>query len=151
MPPYPVIPSCLSSLITTLRLLFFSLQVDSYLGNTEEKCQQMIPALDPCIGPMSVASLSSLSFPFQYKLCYVTCFKTLSFILYFRRHTIISHRPSHPMYFVILHILYVFLWKCFLSLFELKFTKCVCHQDQVSDKCHEYLINLIPVALWPLH
>lgn len=78
----------------------------------------------------------SLSFTFIYKFCFVTCFKTLSLILYFRFQTVISHRPSYHMYFVI--YCFVFLWSYFF-LFGLQIdfiaavwlTKCVCHQDHV--------------------
>lgn len=88
----------------------------------------------------------SLSFPFRNKLCYITCFKTLSFMLCFRFHTVISHRPSH----VFCHILLCVFYGDVFFLFDLKLTKRVSHQDQVFDKRHEYLIKLIPVALWPL-
>lgn len=82
----------------------------------------MIPALDSCIGPMSIASLDHSPFHLHTNCVIVTCFKkrytscyTLDSI------TIISHRPSHPMYFC--HILLCIFMVFFLFLFDLKFTK----------------------------
>lgn len=77
----------------------------------------------------------SLSFTFIYKFCFVTCFKMLSLILYFRFQTVISHRPSYHMYFVI--YCFVFLWSYYFFWLQIDFiaavwlTKCVCHQDHV--------------------
>lgn len=106
-------------------------RVDSYLGNMEEKVNRwFLHRTYVCCYTIS------LSFTFIYKFCFVTCFKTLSLILYFRFQTVISHRPSYHMYFVI--YCFVFLWSYFF-LFGLQIdfiaavwlTKCVCHQDHV--------------------
>lgn len=57
----------------------------------------MIPALDPCIGPMSIAS--QVHSPFHLD---TNCVMSLALKLYpssytFRFHKVISHRPSHPI------------------------------------------------------
>jgi len=54
------------------------------------------------------------------------------------------------MSFVIFCFLF-FMVISFFFLFDLKWTESVSHQDQVLNKCHKYLIKLIPVAQWPLH
>lgn len=87
----------------------------------------MIPALDPCIGPMSIAS--QVHSPFHLD---TNCVMSLALKLYpssytFRFHKVISHRPSHPIpSHVFCHILlcvFMVMFYLLFFLFDLKFYK----------------------------
>lgn len=93
----------------------------------------MIPALDSCIGPMSVVTL--FHSPLHLYTSSVLSLALKCYPLYFRFQTVISHRPSYHMYFVI--YCFVFLWSYYFFWLQIDFiatvwlTKCVCHQDHV--------------------
>lgn len=91
----------------------------------EEKCSQMIPALDPCIGPMSIAS--QVHSPFHLD---TNCVMSLALKLYsssytFRFHKVISHSPSHPIPCILSYSVMYFYGDVlsFFFLFDLKFYK----------------------------